>query len=112
MAAFHSALDGTTPLRRDTIAQFARIADAIEEDEVIGFGLYLNQGDDPAEWRCLSRRDGLRITDEFRSLLGAGETGQESPLPNVEDGTNGEQYRVGLTARKQGAARVAGRGGE
>src|ERR1044071_7397867 len=32
VAAFHSAFDGTTPLRRATIAQFARIADAIEED--------------------------------------------------------------------------------
>jgi hypothetical protein len=42
VAEFHSAFDGTTPLRRATIAQFARIADAIEEDEVIGFGLYLH----------------------------------------------------------------------
>src|SRR5258708_37255367 len=38
--AFYAAFDGTTSLRRATIAQFARIADAIGEDEIIGFGLY------------------------------------------------------------------------
>ncbi|HYV63273.1 MAG TPA: hypothetical protein VE958_11400, partial [Bryobacteraceae bacterium] len=108
VAEFHSAFDGTTPLRRDTIAQFARIADAIEEDEVIGFGLYLNQGDDPAEWRCLSRRDALRITEEIRSLLGAGETGQESHLPTVADVNTGARYLFGRRDRSQEAAKLAG----
>ena len=108
VAEFHSAFDGTTPLRRDTIAQFARIADAIEEDEVIGFGLYLNQGEDPAEWRCLSRRDALRITDEIRSLLGAGETGQESHLPTVADVNTGARYLFGRRDRSQEAAKLAG----
>jgi hypothetical protein len=108
VAEFHSAFDGTTPLRRDTIVQFARIADAIEEDEVIGFGLYLNQGDDPAEWRCLSRRDALRITDEIRSLLSAGETGQESHLPTVADVNTGARYLFGRRDRSQEAAKLAG----
>ena len=108
VAEFHAAFDGTTPLRRDTIAQFARIADAIEEDEVIGFGLYLNQGDDPAEWRCLSRRDALRITEEIRSLLGAGESGQESHLPAVADVNTGARYLFGRRDRSQEAAKLAG----
>ncbi|HSP68968.1 MAG TPA: DUF4115 domain-containing protein [Bryobacteraceae bacterium] len=108
VAEFHSAFDGTTPLRRDTIAQFARIADAIDEDEVIGFGLYLNQGDDPAEWRCLSRRDALRITDEIQSLLGAGESGQESHLPAVADVHTGARYLFGRRDRVQEAAKLAG----
>src|SRR3989442_15436952 len=34
--AFHAAFDGVTLLRRATITQFARIADALEEDELIG----------------------------------------------------------------------------
>jgi hypothetical protein len=108
VAEFHAAFDGTTPLRRDTIAQFARIADAIEEDEVIGFGLYLNQGEDPAEWRCLSRRDALRITDEIRSLLGAGESGQESHLPTVAEVNTGARYLFGRRDRSQEAAKLAG----
>ena len=41
VAAFHAAFDGTTSLRRATISQFARITDSIEQDELIGFGLYL-----------------------------------------------------------------------
>ena len=108
VSEFHSAFDGTTPLRRDTIVQFARIADAIEEDEVIGFGLYLNQGDDPAEWRCLSRRDALRITDEVRSLMSAGETGQESHLPTAADVNTGARYLFGRRDRSQEAAKLAG----
>jgi hypothetical protein len=108
VSEFHSAFDGTTALRRDTIAQFARIADAIEEDEVIGFGLYLNQGDDPAEWRCLSRRDALRITEEIRSLLGAGETRQESHLPTVADVNTSARYLFGRRDRSQEAAKLAG----
>jgi hypothetical protein len=108
VAAFHSAFDGTTGLRRATIAQFARIADAIEEDEVIGFGLYLNEGDDPGEWRCLSRRDALRITEEIRVLLGAGEVGQESHLPAVADVNTGARYLFGRRDRGVEAAKLAG----
>lgn len=108
VSAFHSAFDGTTGLRRATIAQFARIADAIEEDEVIGFGLYLNEGDDPAEWRCLSRRDALRITEEIRVLLGAGETGQESHLPAVADVNTGARYLFGRRDRSVETAKLAG----
>lgn len=108
VGAFHSAFDGTTGLRRATIAQFAHIADAIEEDEVIGFGLYLNEGDDPAEWRCLSRRDALRITEEIRVLLGAGEGGQESHLPAVADVNTGARYLFGRRDRGVEAAKLAG----
>ncbi|MCU1334668.1 MAG: transcriptional regulator, family [Bryobacterales bacterium] len=108
VAAFHSAFDGTTGLRRATIAQFARIADAIEEDEVIGFGLYLNEGEDPGEWRCLSRRDALRITEEIRVLLGAGEGGQESHLPAVADLNAGGRYLFGRRDRAVDMAKVAG----
>jgi hypothetical protein len=95
-------------LRRATIAQFARIADAIEEDEVIGFGLYLTDGDDPAEWRCLSRRDALRITEEIRVLLGAGESGQESHLPAVADVNSGARYLFGRRERNVETAKLAG----
>jgi hypothetical protein len=70
--------------------------------------LYLNQGEDPAEWRCLSRRDALRITDEIRSLLGAGETGQESHLPTVADVNTGARYLFGRRDRSQEAAKLAG----
>jgi len=108
VAAFHSAFDGTTGLRRATIAQFARIADAIEEDEVIGFGLYLNEGEDPGEWRCLSRRDALRITEEIQVLLGAGEVGMESHLPAVADVNTGARYLFGRRDRGVEAARLAG----
>ena len=81
--AFNAAFDGTTPLRRATIGQFARITDAIEGDEVIGFGLY--QADDstePHEWRALSRRDALRITDEIQLLIGASESGMPATEPD------------------------------
>jgi hypothetical protein len=82
---FNASFDGTTPLRRATIAQFARITDAIEEDELIGFGLYLtDQGSEPNEWRCLSRRDAVRIADEIQVLIEAtGEANPESHLPAV-----------------------------
>lgn len=85
VSAFHAAFDGTTSLRRTTIAQFARITEAIEQDELIGFGLYLSDdGNEPTEWRCLSRRDALRITEEIQLLIDAsGEAGQESHLPAV-----------------------------
>src|SRR6185437_15308397 len=48
--AFYAAFDGTTPLRRATIGQFARITEAIGEDELIGFGLYQSEGEpEPTE---------------------------------------------------------------
>ena len=75
VAAFNAAFDGTTSLRRSTIAQFAHITDAIEEDELIGFGLFQASGSEPDEWRCLSRRDALRITEEMQVLIGAAEEG-------------------------------------
>src|SRR5690349_18814059 len=109
--AFHAAFDGTTPLRRATIAQFARIADVIEEDEVIGFGLYLNAGEDPAEWRCLSRRDALRITEEIQLLLGAGQVGQvsqDSHLPAAADASTSARYLFGRRDRGVEAARLTG----
>ncbi len=108
VAAFHSAFDGTTGLRRATIAQFARIADGIDEDEVIGFGLYINEGEDPAEWRCLSRRDALRIAEEIRVLLGAGETGQETHLPAVAEANTGARYLFGRRERGAEVAKLAG----
>src|SRR6476646_8314735 len=80
---FYAAFDGVTLLRRATIAQFARIADSIEEDELIGFGLYLDDREsEPSEWRSLSKREALRITEEIRLLLDrAGEGGAESRIP-------------------------------
>src|SRR5271155_829434 len=91
--AFAAAFDGTTSLRRATIAQFTHITDAIGEDELIGFGLYhADHETEPSEWRCLSRRDALRIADEIQVLLGAsGEQDQAKPpdqnphLPAVID---------------------------
>jgi hypothetical protein len=81
--AFNAAFDGTTSLRRDTIAQFAGITEAIGEDEIIGFGLYqTDETDEPTEWRCLSRRDALRIAEGIQLLLGAD---QETHLPAVRD---------------------------
>jgi hypothetical protein len=80
---FNAAFDGTTSLRRDTIAQFASITDAIGEDEIIGFGLYqTDENAEPTEWRCLSRRDALRIAEGIQLLL---ETDQESHLPAARD---------------------------
>ncbi len=88
---FNAAFDGTTSLRRATISQFAHITNAIEEDELIGFGLYLNDaGAEPGEWRCLSRRDALRITEEIRNLIGASEEfTPQSHLPAVSDSNMG-----------------------
>jgi hypothetical protein len=108
VAEFHAAFDGTTPLRRATIAQFARIADAIEEDEVIGFGLYLNDGDDPGEWRCLSRRDALRIAEEIQVLLGAGQVGQDSHLPAAGEVSTSARYMFGRRERGLEAAKLSG----
>ena len=108
VAAFHAAFDGTTPLRRATIAQFARIADAIEEDEVIGFGLYLNESEDPAEWRCLSRRDALRIAEEIQVLLGAGQVGQDSHLPAAGEVSTSARYMFGRRDRAVETAKLTG----
>jgi hypothetical protein len=83
--AFYAAFDGTTPLRRATIGQFAKITASISEDELVGFGLYgSDEANEPAEWRCLSRRDAMRIADEIQLLLKASGD-QESHLPAVTD---------------------------
>ncbi len=89
--AFYAAFDGVTSLRRATIVQFTRIADAIGEDELIGFGLYgSDQEAAPGEWRCLSRRNALRIADEIQVLQGvAGESDQETHLPAAIDSEAG-----------------------
>ena len=102
VAAFHAAFDGTTSLRRATISQFARITDAIEQDELIGFGLYLSDdGSEPAEWRCLSRRDALRITEEIQLLIAAsGEEERETHLPAVA--TTGAGARLFSGRRERG----------
>jgi hypothetical protein len=72
--AFNAAFGGSTSLRRDTIGQFLRITESIGDDEIIGFGLYEGENaDEPTEWRCLTRRDALRIAEEVQVLLGAGE---------------------------------------
>jgi hypothetical protein len=88
---FYAAFDGVTQLRRATIAQFARIADAIEEDELIGFGLYQSdQETEPSEWRSLSKREALRITEEIRLLLDRAESGDmESRIPAALDTSAG-----------------------
>jgi hypothetical protein len=96
VAAFYAAFDGTTSLRRSTIAQFAQITNAIGEDELIGFGLFEPGAPDhvePAEWRCLSRRDALRISDEIQMLTSAsredaarnGEAVHDSHLPAASE---------------------------
>src|SRR5579859_1320450 len=84
---FYAAFEGVTQLRRATIAQFARIAGAIEEDELIGFGLYASDRDtEPSEWRSLSKRDALRISEEISLLLDRTEEGEgESRLPAALD---------------------------
>ena len=79
VSAFYAAFDGTTSLRRGTIAQFARITEAVGEDELIGFGLYQSDdGAEPSEWRCLSRRDALRIAGEIQLLSGP----EDAPVPD------------------------------
>jgi hypothetical protein len=102
VAAFHAAFDGTTSLRRATISQFARIAGAIEQNELIGFGLYLSEdGNEPTDWRCLSRRDALRITEEMELLLAAsGESERESHLPAVSN--SGAEARLFSDRRERG----------
>ncbi len=84
---FRAAFGGVTLLRRATIAQFARIAGAIEEDELIGFGLYQSDEEtEPTEWRSLSKRDALRIGEEIHLLLERSEESVvESRLPTALD---------------------------
>jgi hypothetical protein len=91
VGSFYAAFDGVTSLRRATIAQFTRITEALGEDELIGFGLYQSdQEAEPSEWRCLSRRDALRISDEIRILQGAaGELEPETHLHAVIDSDRG-----------------------
>ena len=107
VGAFANAFGGSTSLRRATIAQFTRIADAIGEDELIGFGLYHNDQEmEPGEWRCLSRRDALRIADEIQLLMGAvGENGADTHLPAVADPAIGE--RLFRDRRDRAAAAAA-----
>ena len=80
---FYAAFDGVTLLRKATIAQFARIAESIDEDELIGFGLYqTDEESEPGEWRSLSKIEALRITEEIRLLLNrAGDVDGDSRLP-------------------------------
>ena len=88
---FYAAFDGVTLLRRATIAQFARIANSIDEDELIGFGLYQNdQESEPSEWRSLSKLEALRITEEIQVLLNrAGGGDVESRIPAALDSSAG-----------------------
>lgn len=83
--AFGAAFSGATSLRKVTIAQFTRIADFLGEDELVGFGLFHSDQDtEPAEWRCLSKRDALRFGEEIKLLAEApGEQAPETQLPAV-----------------------------
>jgi hypothetical protein len=89
--AFGEAFNGSTSLRQSTIAQFTQIAEAIGEDELIGFGLYQSdQEKEPSEWRCLSRRDAIRIANDIHMLASAvGSDAGVSPLPPVQDASVG-----------------------
>lgn len=86
--AFGAAFSGTTSLRKATIAQFTTIADFLGEDELVGFGLFQSdEATEPAEWRCLSKRDALRFGEEIRLLTeAAGETA-ETQLPAMMSGS-------------------------
>src|SRR5579862_3552723 len=78
---FRAAFDGVTLLRRATIAQFARIASSLAEDESIAFGLYRNdQEAEPSEWRSLSKRDAMRIDSEIRELLAQAREGKDGSV--------------------------------
>jgi hypothetical protein len=108
---FYAAFDGVTQLRRATIAQFAHIADAIGEDELIGFGLYQDdRQSEPGEWRSLSKREALRITEEIRLLLDRADGESRMPAaldPNAaaslfkdrRDHGGGDRLMEGLAAR-------------
>lgn len=90
--AFNDAFDGVTPLRRATIRQFARIGESIEGDELIGFGLYHGDAGEPSEWRCLSKRDALRITEAIRTLEASSGAEIQTPLPAPMDSASGARY--------------------
>ena len=99
--AFNASFDGATSIRRDTIAQFARITEAIGQEDVIGFGLYpTGDAPEPVEWRCLSRRFALRIEEEIQTLLSPG-GGQDSHLPAVQD--SGREARLFRDRRERSA---------
>jgi hypothetical protein len=70
-------------------AQFTRIANFLGEDEIVGFGLYQSdQETEPAEWRCLSKRDAMRFGEEIKLLAAAaGERLEETHLPAVMNGS-------------------------
>jgi TonB family protein len=87
--AFGSAFSGATSLRRDTIAQFTRIAHFLGEDELVGFGLYQSEEEsEPSEWRCLSKRDSVRFGEEIQLLAqAAGEQLTETQLPAIMNGS-------------------------
>ncbi len=84
---FRAAFGGVTLLRRATIAQFARIASALGDDETIAFGLYRNDEEtEPGEWRSLTKREAQRIESEMRELLKqSGECGGEPNAPVALD---------------------------
>jgi TonB family protein len=86
---FSAAFSGSTSLRQETISQFTHIAELIGEDELVGFGLYQSdQETEPSDWRCLSRRDAQRFSNEIQFLARAvGES--VSPLPGVINGSAG-----------------------
>src|SRR5258708_26017000 len=49
--AFFAAFDGVTSLTRTTITQLTRVADGIDEDHMVGFGLYASGHEvEPTEW--------------------------------------------------------------
>lgn len=87
--AFGSAFAGATSLRRETVAQFTRIADLLGEDELVGFGLFHHDEEtEPSEWRCLSKRDAMRFGEEIKLLTeAAGGQSPETPLPAVMNGS-------------------------
>ncbi len=87
--AFGAAFSGATSLRRDTIAQFTRIAHYLGEDELVGFGLYQSDEEsEPTEWRCLSKRDAMRFGEEIQLLAqAAGEQLPETQLPAIINGS-------------------------
>jgi hypothetical protein len=86
---FGAAFGGSTSLRQETIAQFTHIADLLGEDELVGFGLFQSdQATEPSDWRCLSRRDALRFSNEIHLLAkSAGES--VAPLSPAINGSVG-----------------------
>jgi TonB family protein len=104
--AFGEAFSGSTSLRRETIAQFTKIADYIGEDELVGFGLYQSdQETEPSDWRCLSRRDAARFSHEILMLAKAtGESVSPAPLPAAGASVGGRRLFKGPREQKTLAA--------